>query len=428
MRDELTPMKRVLDRLEDFKEKGGEVRSRCPAHNGNSDTSLAVKEGDEGRALLHCFGGCSQEEVAGALGLEMADLFPANGRGHYEPVQTVTKKVTKKAPVQKAPVQEAGPSPNGQAAPVEGKPFGDLPEGTYFEFTSVSGEVLYLQKHKGPKYRRVGDDLWAEGVAGYVEEIPYNLHELVEGVRAGKPVLWVEGCKDVDTAKEKLPQFVASTSGGATSWRPEFRLYLMGANVAIIPDNDAQGAAYAEEVAQDLSRVAKKVKVVNLLGLEDKGDLTDWLEVGHTQKELVALIRGTGPYDPEEEDPWGEPKEFDVSLPTVEPFEHSMLPPPLGEHVVSTARRMDSIPPDFVAAPLIVGAGAVLGRQVVIRPKAKDDWEGRPQPLGGQRRPALFGQDAGTDRRPGSRHPTGQGAAQGLRRRGQRTRARRGRS
>jgi hypothetical protein len=37
---------------------------------------LAVRETDDGRILLHCFGGCSVDSVVGAMGLELADLFP----------------------------------------------------------------------------------------------------------------------------------------------------------------------------------------------------------------------------------------------------------------------------------------------------------------------------------------------------------------
>jgi hypothetical protein len=34
---------------------------------------------DDGRILLHCFGGCSVHEVLGALGMDMNDLFPDTG-------------------------------------------------------------------------------------------------------------------------------------------------------------------------------------------------------------------------------------------------------------------------------------------------------------------------------------------------------------
>jgi len=52
--------------------------SCCPAHDDKSP-SLAIKEGDNGRILLHCFAGCSTDEITGALGLKLTDLFPDKG-------------------------------------------------------------------------------------------------------------------------------------------------------------------------------------------------------------------------------------------------------------------------------------------------------------------------------------------------------------
>jgi len=38
---------------------------------------LAIKEVDDGRILIHCFGGCDVHNVLGAVGMDMSDLFPA---------------------------------------------------------------------------------------------------------------------------------------------------------------------------------------------------------------------------------------------------------------------------------------------------------------------------------------------------------------
>ena len=50
--------------------------ARCPAHDGKSSTSLAIRALADGRILVHCFGGCQVDEVVGTLGLELGDLFP----------------------------------------------------------------------------------------------------------------------------------------------------------------------------------------------------------------------------------------------------------------------------------------------------------------------------------------------------------------
>lgn len=48
--------------------------ARCPAHEDRSP-SLAIREVDD-RVLIHCFAGCSVDEVVSAAGLEISDLFP----------------------------------------------------------------------------------------------------------------------------------------------------------------------------------------------------------------------------------------------------------------------------------------------------------------------------------------------------------------
>lgn len=47
----------------------------CPAHEDRAP-SLTVSEADDGRVLVHCFAGCGVDEIVGAVGLELSDLFP----------------------------------------------------------------------------------------------------------------------------------------------------------------------------------------------------------------------------------------------------------------------------------------------------------------------------------------------------------------
>ena len=66
----------VLDKLSKVKATGsGRWVACCPAHNDKSP-SLSIRETDDGRVLIHCFGGCDVESVMGAIGLELNDLFP----------------------------------------------------------------------------------------------------------------------------------------------------------------------------------------------------------------------------------------------------------------------------------------------------------------------------------------------------------------
>jgi len=73
---QFSPIDNLLSRLEGVKRTGaGTWRARCPAH-GSKSLSLAIREADTGAALLHCFAGCTVHEVAGAVGLDLTDLFP----------------------------------------------------------------------------------------------------------------------------------------------------------------------------------------------------------------------------------------------------------------------------------------------------------------------------------------------------------------
>lgn len=69
----------LIARLEGVKRSGKGYVARCPAHEDRTP-SLSLREGDDGRVLLHCHGGCTTAAVVAALGLSMADLFPPSDR------------------------------------------------------------------------------------------------------------------------------------------------------------------------------------------------------------------------------------------------------------------------------------------------------------------------------------------------------------
>lgn len=47
----------------------------CPAHEDRSP-SMTVRETPDGMTLVHCFAGCSVEDICGATGVALEDLFP----------------------------------------------------------------------------------------------------------------------------------------------------------------------------------------------------------------------------------------------------------------------------------------------------------------------------------------------------------------
>lgn len=75
----------LLARLEDVHQTGPDTFvARCPAHNDKSP-SLAIRETADGTILMHCFAGCSVQEICDAIGIEVSDLFPPREHlGHPE--------------------------------------------------------------------------------------------------------------------------------------------------------------------------------------------------------------------------------------------------------------------------------------------------------------------------------------------------------
>ena len=77
----------LISRLDGVKETSpGKYLSRCPAHDDRSP-SLAIKDGDDGRVLIHCFAGCDVENVLDALGLSFSDLMPQRLGHSYKPLR-----------------------------------------------------------------------------------------------------------------------------------------------------------------------------------------------------------------------------------------------------------------------------------------------------------------------------------------------------
>ena len=65
-----------LSRLSKVRRRGrGQWSACCPAHDDKSP-SLSVRELDDGRVLCHCFGGCTVDEVLGAVDMDMTELMP----------------------------------------------------------------------------------------------------------------------------------------------------------------------------------------------------------------------------------------------------------------------------------------------------------------------------------------------------------------
>jgi len=124
----------------------------------------------------------------------------------------------------------------------------------------------------------------------------FRLPELIAW--PGERVFIVEGEKCA-CELATLGLLVTTSAHGAksahkTDWQP-----LAGCEVAILPDNDAEGRDYAQTVAGILNRLSPTavVRIVELLGLPPKGDCVDWLNARDAQTpediraELLAIVK-----------------------------------------------------------------------------------------------------------------------------------------
>lgn len=217
----------------------GAWRGRCPVHQGTSDTSLSLKEGEGGKPLLHCFGGCAADAVIATIGCTFADL-------HVGHVGTAARIVS-------GPHRASGGSD---------KPGPIIAE---YVYRDADGSVrLRVTKHTPKTFRPWHVNAtggWVLGM-GRIRPMIYRLPEVMAADPA-VPVLMVEGEKDADALAAL--GFVATTNiGGAGKWRPEYTEALRGRHVVIIPDADDPGHRHAEQVAAAVFGNAASVKVIEL--------------------------------------------------------------------------------------------------------------------------------------------------------------------
>jgi len=71
-------IEQLITRLEKLRRTGdGKWIACCPVHQDKSP-SLAIKQTDDGKILIHCFAGCEVDAIVSAVGLTLADLMPDN--------------------------------------------------------------------------------------------------------------------------------------------------------------------------------------------------------------------------------------------------------------------------------------------------------------------------------------------------------------
>ena len=71
--------------------------------------------------------------------------------------------------------------------------------------------------------------------------------------------------------------------------------------------------------------------------------------------------------------PWPKCEPLPMRLAPVAPFDYALLPDAFRPWIRDVSERMQC-PPDYPAASALVCLASVVGRQIAIRPKRRDDW------------------------------------------------------
>lgn len=205
--------------------------AQCPAHDDNNP-SLSVRDNRQGgKTVIYCFAGCGYKEVLGALGLSPSALY-------------------------------------------------DTPR--------EKEEYRYLDKDKSVNrviVRDVNKKTFYKKSSGGKEKpvILYNLPNVIEAVKIGRPVYFVEGEKDADNGNTMTGEvFTTSPFGGGNVDKADMTP-LKGAHVIAIADKDDTGKAWKEKLASALKDVAKRIEWKEA---ENGKDLTDHLASGETLQTL----------------------------------------------------------------------------------------------------------------------------------------------
>jgi hypothetical protein len=146
----------------------------------------------------------------------------------------------------------------------------DLPDG--------SKSFRPIHPHKGGW--RIGDP-----------QGPLPLYRMIE-LTPDAVVFATEGEKACDAAASIGLTATTSAHGSAAAdksdWTP-----LAGRDVVILPDHDDAGAKYARDVARLLLKLEPpaRVKVVQLPGLPDGGDVVEFIEAGGTREDIETLAK-----------------------------------------------------------------------------------------------------------------------------------------
>jgi hypothetical protein len=386
----------------------------CPSHPDGRTPALSIGEGDDGRVLLHCFGGCTAEEVTAALGLTMRDLMNgspvlANPGGNGRPVVAPAAQARRRGRDEEREAKEEkarrmlarsrrnldGDCPGLQADLVPllrelaGGYLPALPERGWGacwtlpicdpEGREVGLRLRHLDPGASPKARTIGSG----GLMGYSQ-----LSRKPEA-----PVSIASGETDLLAGLRACPEYAWTSPTGEGHDLSPFAPVFAGRDLVLVPDCDEAGRKHELAQSRRLKaalreadpRLTTRYRVVSLplAGTPGAKDLRDWLSTvpaparARAFRELVAAAsfavlregEAGGSLDPSDPEAWEPP--LPLGEHAAPPFPVECLPSWLGSFVAAEARGTQT-PLDLAGMlGLSVLSAAAAGR---VRVEPRRGW------------------------------------------------------
>jgi hypothetical protein len=378
---------KLLTKFATVKKTSSGWSARCPAHE-DGQASLSIAEGDDGRVLLKCHAGCDYKKIVSALGLEERELFNADATP-----TTATKKSTSSKSTTKA-----------YATADEAQKFYErkLGKWTYrYEYRDAKDRLSYVVlRWDRPDGKKDVRPLSLHADGWRLEHLPeprplYSVRAILSA--PSSRVYVVEGEKCVHALSSLGLRGTTSSAGSnaasKSDWSP-----LAGREVVILPDNDAAGRQYADEVAAILLAL-KPPAVVRIVDLSpdanDGSDVADYVSeelTGVSDPELVEetkkFLRGeiermadkSEPLQPKAATSSTSPATPSTSatsspIDAWRPYPTRAMPKAVSTLVEESARSI-GCDEAFVALPLLAVLGSAIGttRRVELKP----GWQALP--------------------------------------------------
>jgi hypothetical protein len=162
-----------------------------------------------------------------------------------------------------------------------------------YDYADAHGEVVFeVLRYEHAALSKTFTQRRPDGSGGYFagrgEPVLYRIPDIAANTE--DPVFVVEGEKDADRLASL--GFLATTVPNG-SW-PDDLSALSGRRVFVLADNDATGEKKARLAVEKLSGLAT-VSCIDLPGLLEKQDVSDWLDAGNEADALVALCSSADP-------------------------------------------------------------------------------------------------------------------------------------